>query len=236
MPRAARPPRIGVTCSSAMGVTQPIAKVGRGYLDGVIAAGGLPVVLPTLDPALAEAALDGIDGLLLTGGGDIDPHRYGADVDPETGPPDPGRDAWDLALVAVARQSQVPILGICRGAQVLNVAYGGTLIQHLPARQADGHDDLERAALEVHDVVVALDSTLHLALGSSSVRANTLHHQSADLLGEGLSATGTAGDGVVEAIESDDEPVLGVQWHPELLLDRPAHLALFSWLVDGATR
>ena len=180
-----RPPRVGVTCSSAMGVTQPIAKVGRGYLDGVVAAGGLPVVLPSLDPALADAAIDGIDGLLLTGGGDIDPRRYGAEPEPETGPPDHERDAWELALVAAARRADVPILGICRGAQVLNVASGGTLVQHLPAREADGHDDLDRAAHEVHDVVVALDSTLHLALGASSVRANTLHHQSVDAVGDG---------------------------------------------------
>lgn len=219
-----------------MGVTQPIAKVGRGYLDGVVAAGGLPVVLPSLDPAFAAAAVDGIDGLLLTGGGDIDPRRYGAEPEPETGAPDHERDAWELALVAAARRAEVPILGICRGAQVLNVASGGTLVQHLPTREADGHDDLDRAAHEVHDVVVALDSTLHLALGAASVRANTLHHQSVDAVGEGLSATGIAVDGVVEAIESDDDLVLGVQWHPELLLDRPIHLALFAWLVDGARR
>jgi putative glutamine amidotransferase len=229
-------PRIGITCSSAMGITQAIEKVGRGYIDGVLAAGGLPVVLPSLDPDLAASAVAGLDGLVLTGGGDVDPSRYGAAPQPECGPPDAARDSWELALVAAGRAATVPILGICRGAQVLNVAYGGTLVQHLTDRGDGGHDDLERAAEEVHRIDVVVGSRLHQVMGTDAVRTNTLHHQSVDDIGDGLVASGVADDGVIEAVESPDGPVLGVQWHPELLLDRAAHAALFAWVVHPGGR
>ncbi|MGN6695440.1 MAG: gamma-glutamyl-gamma-aminobutyrate hydrolase family protein [Aquihabitans sp.] len=228
--------RIGITCSSGMGVTQAIETVGRGYVDGVVAAGGLPIVLPSLAPQHAPAAVAGIDGLLLTGGGDIEPAHYGAGRDPETGPADDVRDRWELALVGAARDAGIPILGICRGAQVINVAFGGTLVQHLPDRAADGHDDLPRSADEVHDITVAPGTRLHRILGVPSTRANTLHHQSVDEIGSGLVASGIADDGVVEVVEAVDGPVLGVQWHPELLLDRPGHAALFEWVVHPADR
>lgn len=231
-------PRIGITCSSGTGVTQPIDKVGRCYVDGVIAAGGLPVVLPSIDPALHPALVDdavaGIDGLLLTGGGDVDPARYGAAADPACGPPEAVRDAWELALVAATRAARVPILGICRGAQVVNVAFGGSLVQHLPDRAIEGHDDLDRAAVEVHDVEVVPGSLLHRIVAGDVVGANTLHHQAVAEPGSGLVVSGVAADGVIEAVEVPGAPVLGVQWHPELLLDRPAHLALFRWLVAAA--
>lgn len=223
--------RVGITCSAGKGTTQAIAKVGRGYVDGVAAAGGLPLVLPALDPVHAAATVASVDALLLTGGGDIDPDRYGAVVDPESGEPDPARDAWELALVGAARDAGIAILGICRGAQVLNVAYGGTLVQHLPGRAVEGHDDLARAGDEVHEVAVTPGSRLHQIVGSDAVRANTLHHQSVDVVGPGLVVSGVADDGVVEAVEAADGPVLGVQWHPELLLDRAPHQALFDWLV-----
>lgn len=224
--------RVGITCSAGTGVTQPIETVGRRYVDGVVAAGGVPFVLPSLDPVHAAAAVGAIDALLLTGGGDLDPDTYGAVAEPESGAPDPDRDGWELALVGAARDLGIPILGICRGAQVVNVAYGGTLVQHLPARAAEGHDDLDRAADEVHEVHVVPGSRLHRVLGATAVRANTLHHQSVDVVGPGLVASGVAEDGVIEAVEAVDGRVLGVQWHPELLLDRPAHQALFDWVID----
>lgn len=219
-----------------MGQTQPIETVGRRYIDGVVAAGGLPVVLPALPRSSALAALDDLDGLLLTGGGDVDPARYGQVAAPECGPPDGARDAWELALVEAALDHEIPILGICRGAQVLNVAFGGALIQHLPERDHGGHDDVGRAADEVHQVTVASGSRLARVLGAEEIGANTLHHQAIDpaRIGSGLVAVGTAEDGVVEAVEPDDleQLVLGVQWHPELMLDRRPHQALFDWLVD----
>ncbi len=219
-----------------MGTTQPIEKVGRRYIDGVLAAGGLPLVLPALAPSFAEEAVAGLDGLLLTGGGDVDPARYGAAAQPECGPPDPERDGWELALVVAARTAGIPVLGICRGAQVLNVGCGGTLVQHLPDRGGDAHDALDRAADEVHRIDVLTGSRLHHIIGTDVLLANTLHHQAVDVVGDGLVVSGVADDGVIEAIESPAELMLGVQWHPELLLDRVSHAALFAWVVDPGGR
>ena len=228
------PSRIGITCSSGMGQTQAIEKVGRGYVDGVVAAGGLPIVLPSLDPDRAAEVVAVLDGLLLTGGGDVDPARFGAAAEPACGPPESARDAWELALVDAARSGGIPILGICRGIQVLNVAAGGSLIQDLPTHGIDGHDQIERAAHEVHDVAVVAESLLARVVGSTRLRTNTLHHQAIDPagVGEGLRVTGIADDGVVEGVESADGLVLGVQWHPELHLEHAAHRALFSWVID----
>lgn len=230
MPR----PRIGLTTSPADGTTSRVERVGRGYLDAVAAAGGLPTVLATLSPDLAAEALAGVDALLLTGGGDVDPVRYGAAAEPETGGVDAARDAWELALIDQARQQGVPILAICRGAQVLNVAFGGTLVQHLPTRTDAEHDDLDRAGHEVHAIEVAEGSHLRTILGTGELQANTIHHQSVDEVGAGLVVCGVADDGVVEAIESPTSPIVGVQWHPELLADRDPHRALFAWIVDQA--
>ena len=242
-------PRIALTVSAGEGITSAIEKVGRGYVDVLAAAGGLPVLLPTLDPSLAAEALADVDGLLLTGGGDVEPSRYGALAEPETSDVNPARDAWELALVAVARAGGLPILGICRGAQVIDVAYGGTLIQHLSTSDDDpsdpsdpsddfDHFDLGRAAHEVHDVAVVDGCRLRAIVGAGSVRANTIHHQSVGEVGPGLVVTARSADGTIEAIESEvpTERVLGVQWHPELLADRPPHRALFEWLVTEAGR
>lgn len=223
--------RIGITCSAGMGQTQAIEKVGRCYVDGVVAAGGLPVVLPSLDPERAAPVVDGLDGLLLTGGGDVDPARYGAETDPACGDPDAPRDAWELALIEAARAAATPVLGICRGIQIVNVAFGGTLVQDLPARGIDGHDQIDQAGTEVHRATIAAASRLHRVVGTGSLGINTLHHQAVDRVGDGLVVTAVADDGVVEGLEAPAEPVLAVQWHPELLLDRPAHQAVFDWLV-----
>ncbi|MCU1369983.1 MAG: glutamine amidotransferase [Ilumatobacteraceae bacterium] len=225
------PPRIGITCSWGMGETQPIETLGRLYIDGVIAAGGFPVLLPTVDPSFSPVALHHLDGLLLTGGGDVDPGIYGDVREPECGEPDVARDAWEIALVCDA--DDIPILGICRGAQVLNVVLQGGLVQHLPGRGLEGHDD-ERVDGEVHEVALVPGSLIHRVIGADAVRVNTLHHQSIDpaRVGLDLQVTGVAEDGVVEVIEDPVARVLGVQWHPELMLDRPEHQRLFDWLVD----
>jgi putative glutamine amidotransferase len=140
--------------------------------------------------------------------------------------------------VAAAREAAVPVLAICRGVQVLNVAFGGTLVQHLVPAPGDpageGHDNLARAGDEVHEVVVLAGSRLQSVVGADRIGANTLHHQAVDVVGAGLVVSAVAGDGVIEAIEAPGEPVLGVQWHPELLVDRPHHRALFEWVVAAA--
>lgn len=223
-------PRIGITsCPHADG---PVEGVGREYVDAVLGAGGLPVVLPVLDPVHAADVLAGLDGLLLTGGADVDPAAYGGAAHPEVYGVDAARDAWELALAAAA---QIPTLGVCRGAQVLNVAGGGTLVPHLPERTVTEHRDRDRGRELVHDVEVLGGSRLHAVVGGLQLGVNSLHHQAVDVVGDGLVVTAWAADGTAEAVEgTGDRPVLGVQWHPELLTDHEAHRSVFGWLVAAA--
>mgnify|MGYP000156119120 CR=1 FL=1 len=224
-------PRIGITTFRGRdALDRATAAAGQAYVDAVSAAGGFPVLLPVLDPAVADDAIAAIDGLVLIGGGDVDPGRYGQTAAPEVYGIDVERDAWELALVAAA-PAALPVLAICRGMQVLNVARGGTLVQHVP-----GHADRERKHEVVHDVEIVPDTRLALITGAHRLGVNTIHHQAVDDIGTGLRIAATAPDGTVEAVEArDGSPVLAVQWHPELLQDRPRQQLLFRWLVDATT-
>jgi putative glutamine amidotransferase len=202
--------------------------ISRFYVDAVARAGGAPVVLPVVDPGLAPAVLGRLDGLVLPGGGDVGPGCYGAEPEPETHGVDPERDAWELACASFAVDEGLPLLAICRGAQVLNVALGGTLEQHVP-----GHARADRYDEHVHPVRLA--PRLAAVMGADEVGANSLHHQAVGRPGTGVEPIGWAPDGTVEAFEVDRRPaVLAVQWHPELLPDEPAHQRLFSELVAAA--
>lgn len=201
------------------------------YPASIAAAGGLPVEL-TRDADVA-AIIERLDGLVLSGGADVDPSRYGHEPDDNLGHTEPDRDEWELALFAAARQRGVPILAICRGAQLTNVALGGSLKQHLEADEGSGHprwnDNVRDAAHEVNVVEGSLLSTLV----DATIGVNSLHHQAIDRLGDGLVATAKAPDGVIEAMELPGEDLLAVQWHPELLGGPDP---TFVWLVDAATR
>jgi putative glutamine amidotransferase len=232
-------PRIGISASprvleTSMGPLHAHA-VTVGYVDGVRRAGGLPIVLPILSAADVPALLAGIDGLVMTGGGDVDPARYGQPRDPSTGESDAARDEFDVALVHAALDEGLPLLAVCRGAQVLNVALGGTLVQHLPDTTGHDHGVYDRHTERVHEVRVAADSRLAAVLRGTELQVNSLHHQSADRLGRGLLAVAWSPDGAIEAIEGagDDGP-LGIQWHPELLGTSSDAGALFSWVVERA--
>lgn len=222
-------PRIGITSEPVDGDGGRVDRVPRAYVQGVVAAGGIPVVLPVLGPELVEATLEGVDGLLVSGGGDIDPNRYGGVAGPRTEGVDGGRDAFELPLVRAALASGLPILGVGRGLQVVNVALGGTLVQHVP-----GHGP-EAGRPVTHDVRIAPRSLLATVVGTTALSVDSAHHQALDLAGAGLQVVGRAGDGPIEAVEGlGDLRVLGVQWQPELGLDRPANAALFRWLVGEA--
>lgn len=173
-------------------------------------AGGLTAMLPPDAPERAAAAVARIDGLVIAGGPDVDPARYGAECSPLTGPPAPERDAWELALVEAALAAGVPLLGICRGMQLLNVALGGTLVQHL-----DGHAEV--VGVFGRHPVKPVPGTLYGGLVPEEVTVATYHHQAVERLGEGLVPSAYAADGTVEAVElpADRGWVLGVQWHPE---------------------
>ena len=203
------------------------------YFQGVTAAGGVATLLPPqpVDSGIAERVVDGLDGLLITGGKDVDPAAYGQTPHPATDQPGAQRDAWEFALLKAALQRQLPVLGICRGAQVLNVALGGTLHQHLP--DVIGHSG-HRAGNAVFTSlpVRTVAGTRLAALVGASVDARCYHHQAVAELGEGLVVSAWDADGVIEALELPGRGfVLAVQWHPEETLD---DLRLFSAIVEAA--
>ncbi len=225
------PVRIGITAHIEMVGSDPDGSlhyvVSAPYVKAVRKAGALPVLLPVVDPDDAMAMLDIVDALVITGGCDVDPTNYDAAVDPLLGPTDPLRDAADLAITRAAVQSNVPTLATCRGIQVLNVAMGGTLVQHV-----DEHMRVDMYNQDVHGVDIDPASRLATILGTEALGVNSMHHQVIDRLGPGVRSVARNHDGHIEAIEIDAAPaVLGVQWHPELLRHRDDHLALFEDLV-----
>jgi putative glutamine amidotransferase len=200
----------------------PAHLLPREYADAVQRAGGIALLLPP-DPRAVEhpdELLDLLDGLLLAGGSDVDPGAYGADRHPETHGTNPERDAFEVALAQRAIERDMPFLGICRGMQVLNVARGGTLLQHLP--ESHGHEDHRRnpGTFDGNDHLVRLDdaSLAARAAGETTHRTLSHHHQAVDAVGAGLVVTGRSElDDLPEAIELPDRRyVLGVQWHPEV--------------------
>jgi putative glutamine amidotransferase len=243
------PPLIGVTTSEVRRAerTQPLREgeppqhelaLGMPYVRAIARAGGIPVVLPPLASEAVGALLAPLAGICLSGGPDLDPAAYGAKPAPELGPTEPGLDEFELRVARCADELGLPILGICRGAQALNVARGGTLHQHLPA-VTDGsimHRQTSPGWAETHHVDVDPDSRLASVLGRQVLGANSFHHQAVDVLGDGLQAVAWAPDGTVEAIEAEGERfVLGVQWHAETL-EQPdgPHVRLFQALVRAA--
>lgn len=205
------------------------------YADAVVRAGGLPLLLPPVGPALAEEAVDALDGLILTGGADVAPERYGAQRSPHTGATQSHRDEWEFALAEAALQCELPLLGICRGMQVLNVVLGGTLVQHLP--DVVGHSDHGAIQGEFarHGVRFAPQSRLGQLLGSR-IEVATHHHQAVCDPGRGLQPTGWADDGTIEALElAGSSWVLGVQWHPEAY-DGAVLFAAFVAACVGASQ
>ena len=224
-----RPVRIGLTTyrePAAWGVwSEPANLLPATYSDAVHRAGGLPLLLPSIDPTLVtqgsmadlvECALDAVDGLLLAGGADIEPARYGALRHPSTGSARPDRDEWEIALTRAAMRRGMPVLGVCRGMQVLAVALGGTLLQHLPDATGTAEHCPVVGVHGRHVVRVSPSSRLGTAIGPRAEVA-TYHHQAVDRLPEPLVATAWADDGTIEACETADGSwTVGVQWHPEV--------------------
>jgi putative glutamine amidotransferase len=215
--------------------------VNAAYIRALLAAGGVPLILsPLMGASLAGPALDGVDGLVLTGGEDIDPSWYGAEPSPLLSPPSRERDLFELALFAIARQRGLPILGICRGIQLINVALGGTLVQDIPSERQGAVDHQPPGLRDTRSHLVRLQpgSRAARALDDTSVRVNSSHHQAIQQLAPGLVASGWTSDDLIEAVESASGTpwILAVQWHPEEMhADRqaPEH-GLFRALVDEA--
>jgi len=205
------------------------------YFDAVTASGGIAVLLPPQSgpDAAAPAVLDGLDGLILTGGLDVDPSLYGAERHPLTDPARPERDAWELALFRGAEERRMPVLAICRGLQLVNVARGGTLHQHLPEALGTERYRVGGGVFATNEVAVQDGSRLAELVGDGPIEVHSYHHQGVDRLGDGLVVTARTDDGLVQAVESDgDGYLVGVQWHPE---ENREDRRLFAGLVAEAS-
>lgn len=235
-------PRVAITAwkrplSTFLGEQTVLYTLGEEYVDAVAAQGAVPLLVPHVSEGEVDAVLDAVDAVIIAGGGDVDPASYGqanlASKDTSV-----AADASELALARRARQRRMPTLAICRGIQVVNVAHGGTLHQDL-ADPTSSHgpisDDPDEVLADRHTVEVAPGSRLAEVLGAGERLVNNIHHQAIDRLADGFRVTATAPDGVIEAIEPDDDwPLLAVQWHPEKL--GSADAPLFAWLAASATR
>ena len=235
-------PLIGITTSVTLKQYPERAYVNAAYLRAVQAAGGVPVLLPPqLDDEARKALWRRVQGLVLTGGGDLDPGRFGEVAHTTVYEVSTARDELELSLVEDALAAEVPLFAICRGIQVLNVALGGTLWQDLPSDVGPSvaHSQREPRERATHGVSVSSETRLATVLGKPEVDVNSFHHQAIRKLGSGLREVAWAPDGVIEGVELAGAPsfVLGVQWHPEdLAAHDPAAANLFRALVDAAAR
>ena len=226
-------PHIGLN-ADYKGGAKPYHKLYVDYTKAVEIAGGVPVIIPALeDDEDILTVMATLDGLVLTGGEDIDPAVYGEEAHPSVTRTPPQRQFSDLRLVELALVMEVPILGICMGCQLLNVALGGTLVQDIPSANpaAVPHEPPEGHAPVRHKVHVEEGSRLHKIVKATTIEADSSHHQAVKELGRGLVVTARAEDETIEAIELPNAWALGVQWHPERLTDEAQHRALFEALV-----
>jgi putative glutamine amidotransferase len=226
-------PVVGITTyaqEASWGVwTLPAALIPLDYVDAVARAGGRPVLIPPCEEGVDET-LDALDAVVFSGGADVDPSLYGADAHPETDTPQARRDASELALLRSALERDMPVLAVCRGVQLLNVARGGDLVQHLP--ETLGHDDHKQVpgTFVEHPVEIKEGTRLAAMIGARA-DVTSHHHQGLGRVGEGLVEAAWAGDGTLEGVEDPSQRfTVGVQWHPEAGEDE----ALFSNLVEEA--
>ncbi len=227
-------PLIGITSS----MTDASIKMNRAYFDAVWGAGGVPVFLPfSGGKADANKYISECDGFLFAGGVDIDPARYGEEITGEGVEVLPMRDEFELELAELLKDDPRPILGICRGEQLLAVAYGGSLIQHL-----DGHRQSEGRGVYEREARIMKDSLLYKLIGDEITRTNSFHHQAVKDVPQGFVVSAVAPDGIIEAIEpvgavDSERFILGVQWHPELIYAyEESSRAIFAAFVDAARK
>lgn len=233
------PKRIQQTPESEPKVREMV--LGLTYLRAIEAAGALPMVVPPLPEEAVGTLLDRLDGICLSGGPDLDPVAYGASPHPDLGPTEPDLDRFELAVARCADAREIPILAICRGTQALNVARGGSLIQHLPAVSEFAHRQTAPGNETSHPIDIEPGSRLAAALGDEEVEVpdvldvNSFHHQGIERLGQGLKISARAPDGTAEAIEDPSRLFLiGVQWHAETLVHRHYEAALFRHFVEAS--
>lgn len=226
-------PIIGITSSMA---ENSFIRMRRNYFDAIVDAGGIPVFMPHNGGAEDAAKfLEFCDGVLFAGGDDVDPKHYGEEIAFDNVETTPLRDDFELALANLMKKCNKPILGICRGEQLLNVAFGGSLYQHI-----DGHRQEEKGALNLRSAKIKEGSFLHEIVGEDEIKTNSFHHQAVKAVAPGFIASAVADDGTVEAIEPAEKTerfFLAVQWHPEYLFkhDAPAK-NIFKAFVEAAKK
>lgn len=236
-------PLIGITSGLTRNQAgSTLCQVGQAYITAIQNAGGTPIIIPVeIDAQSIENLLARVDGLLFTGGGDIDPLLFNGDPHPRVYGISPERDLLELTLIKRALQVEKPLLAICRGIQVLNVALGGTLHTHIKdqlpnAMKHDYFPGFPRDKL-AHTISLTCGSKLQKILGADDVQVNSLHHQGIARLGKGLSATAYAPDGLVEGVEVEGVNfALGVQWHPECMPEDVKMQGIFSALINASER
>ncbi len=230
-------PLIGITATNGSRTSLP-----NTYWQAIEDAGGIPVIIPVSDDAAMLAQLlERLDGVLLSGGGDVAPEFFGERPHEAMGQVDSMRDRCELAILHLTQKSGIPVLGICRGVQMINVAYGGTLWQDLPAQYSDSiaHRQHVSGNIGTHTITINRSSRLSEALQADSYAVNTFHHQAVKDVARGFSATAHTADGAVEAIEAaDGRPIWGVQFHPEIMTTAGDvnMAAIFITFIDDARR
>lgn len=216
-----------------------LAGVDIEYPEAVVRSGGVPILLPSVtDIEGVRSILALVDGVLLTGGEDIHAQAYGEEPHEESKLHDPGRDRMEFEVALTAMKRNMPVLGICRGLQLLNVVQGGTLYQDIPSQMPEAirHHYMDEDEFALHDIAIEDETLLAHVMGKNTMPVNSWHHQAVKVLGKGLRINAHAPDGVVEGIESTEgKPVLAVQCHPEECLgDFPCYRELFDWLISEA--
>lgn len=244
-------PVIGVS-SSEIRVPEHLKQIPKGepphreiclgipYLNSVQQVGAVPLIVPPMHRDTIESILETVDAICLSGGPDLDPSTYGQAPHEKLGPTELATDTFEIALAKAADRRGMPILAICRGMQVLNVARGGTLYQHIPdvyGDEAEAHRQKELGHHPSHEVMIESGTLLERTIGGVQAEVNSFHHQSVEKLGSGLRISARSPEGIVEGVEAVDRDfVVGVQWHAESLTNRNEHEALFRGLAEAATR
>ncbi|MDF9830785.1 gamma-glutamyl-gamma-aminobutyrate hydrolase family protein [Parabacteroides sp. PF5-6] len=235
--RNQRPPLIGISATQQSGGST----IGGAYVQAVVKAGGAPVIIPVIeDEAALRQILSTLDGLVMTGGEDVNPLWYNEEPVQQLQAVDPVRDTYDLMLIKLASDRNIPILGICRGEQLINVAFGGTLYQDLPSQHPNKpvkHVQQMPKTFGAHTIDIQPQTQLSAILGQSSYAVNSFHHQAVKELAPGFRVAAYSRDSVIEAIEAwPDRPILGVQWHPEghVAGGDTTMLRIFRFLIDKA--